>query len=550
MRIVRLPLTAAAFALGLGVAGGGGPGPARADTALSDGVAMRTIIRILTQYALLTARTMVDLTYDHLAVDPHSGDVVITGLKLYPVLDWDQDGTCVVEIGRIAGSANIGFEAISARREITGVTVAPSCFMPEQAGMMAAFGYDGLTVDNMSIDLSYDFASSAAELTVHAAVKDAAVVTLTAAFDYVWIRGVIPEPDNPGGDPYPVALLSEAEIVIENRGIYQALEPMLSAQIGDLQAVPQMVTGALMDMLSEGGTRSPSAAETDFVNNVAGELGRFIAERNRIVLSAAPEGGVWLNESLFENPGTAIAALNPVVSAAPLVSRSLIAPDALMAAISGQAGALDEAARLRIGGALLTGLGAPRSVAHGRALLQPLAEHWHAAAALLLAEALIEDGEPEHAYRMALRAAAGGESGGMTAADRLEQRLGVDFVLGAQFEAAQSWPGAAARQAADQALIEAADIGAMRERAHGAALGKGSPRSYAEAYYWASLAAAAGDRSSAALRERLDQRFAGAEGAARDAWKGISQAAAAHAIETWTDGGLGARVAALYGLAQ
>ena len=99
-------------------------------------------------------------------------------------------------------------------------------------------------------------------------------------------------------------------------------------------------------------------------------------------------------------------------------------------------------------------------------------------------------------------------------------------------------------------LIEAADIGAMRERAHAAALGRDGPRSYRDAYYWASLAAAAGDRSSAGLRERLDLRFAGAEGAARDAWKGVSQAAAAHAIETWTSGGLGARVAALYGVAQ
>jgi hypothetical protein len=50
--------------------------------------------------------------------------------------------------------------------------------------------------------------------------------------------------------------------------------------------------------------------------------------------------------------------------------------------------------------------------------------------------------------------------------------------------------------------------------------------------------------------ERLDRRFADAEDAACDAWKGASQAAAVHAIETWTSGGLGARVAVLYGIAQ
>ena len=548
MRFARLPLAAAAFVLALG--SDGPAGPARAGNTRFDGVVMRTLTRITTQYLLLAARTVVDLTYDHLAVDPHSGDVVITGLTLNPALDWDQNGACVVEIGRIAGSDDIGFEVIESRIEATGVRVAPSCFEPVQSAMMAAFGYDGLTIDNLSIGLSYEFASSAADLTVHAAVKDAAVVTLTAAFDYVWISGLVPNPGNPEGDPVPVVQLSEAEIVIENRGIYERLEPMLAEQIGDLKAVPQMVTTILMDGLSEGGTRSPSAAETGFVDNLASEVGRFIAEKNRIVLSAAPEGGVWLNESIFESPGTIIAALNPMVSSAPLVGRALIAPAELTAAISGQAASLDEAARLRVGRALLTGLGAPRSVAHGRALLQPMAENWHAGAALLLAEALIEDGEAQQAYRMALRAAAGGESGGMTAADRLEQDLGADFMLGAQIEATQGWPGAAARQAADQALIEAADIGGMRERAHAAALGANGPRSYGDAYFWASLAAAAGDRSAAALRERLDRRFAGAGSTARDAWRGVSQAAAANALQAWTSGGLGARVAALYGAAQ
>ncbi|GEM_PF-5392229 len=95
-----------------------------------------------------------------------------------------------------------------------------------------------------------------------------------------------------------MGLLSEAEIVIENRGIYE-WPPMLSPRIGDLQAVPEMVIGVLMDALSE--------------------------------------GGVWLNESLFAGPGPAIAARNPMVPAAPLVSRSPIAPGELMAAISRQA---------------------------------------------------------------------------------------------------------------------------------------------------------------------------------------------------------------------
>jgi TPR repeat protein len=550
MRLARSPINAAAFILALGSGWTAAPGAARADTTLIDGLTLRTVTRIMAQYTLLAVRTVVDLTYDHLAVDPHTGDVVVTGLNLYPKLDWDQDNSCVVEIGRIASAKKTGFDVIESQMELTGVTVAPSCFEPEQAAMMTAFGYDGLTIDSLSIDTSYEFGSSAADLTIHAAVQDAAAVTITADFDYVWITGLIPDERNRGGDPYPVGLLSEAEISIENRGVFERLEPMLGAQLGDLQAVPQMITAILMDALSDGGTRSPDAAETEFVNNVAGEVGRFISDKNRVVLSVAPPGGVWLTPDIFENPTVAINVLRPVASAAPLVSRSLIAPVELMAAINGQAATLNEEATLRVGAALLSGLGAPRSVAHGQELLLPLASDWHAEASLLLAEALAEDGEDEQAYHLALRAAAGGETRGMTLADNLEETLDPGFVLGAQAASANDWPGTTQRQAADAALIESADIGALRERAHAAALGKAGPRNYADAYYWASLAAAAGDSSSAGLRERLDRRFGGTEGAARDAWKTESQAAAAKAIETWTNGGLGRRVAALYGLAQ
>jgi hypothetical protein len=549
MKISRAPLTAAALVMALAPGAPTGPGIAKADTDLIDGISVRVITHIMTQYALLVARSFVDLTYEHLTVDSNTGDIVITGLKLYPILDWDQEGTCEVSIDRVIGSQDISFEAIESRREMTGVNVAASCFEPEQAGMMAAFGYEGLQVDNMSVDVSYEFSSSAADVTIHAAIKDAAVVTVTADFDYVWITGFLPEAGNYDGDPYPVGLLSEAEIAIENHGIYERLEPMLAGQLGDLSAAPQMVQGILMQGLSEGG-QAPGPAEVDFVNNVASEVGRFIQEKNRIVLSVAPPDGVWLSEDIFATPGSAIAMLKPKVSAAPLISRSLVSASELTAAISGQAGTLDQAARLRVGGALLTGVGAPRSIAHGRALLQPLAEQWDAAASLLLAEALAGSGEDQQAYRMALRAAAGGETEGVTLADALEERLDAAFVLGAQIEATQSWPGAAARGGADQALIAAADIGGMRERAHAAALGQGSPRNYGDAYYWASLASAAGDRSAARVRERLDRRFAGTEGAARDAWNGVSTGAAVNAVETWTNGGLGAAVAALYGVAQ
>ncbi len=415
--------------------------------------------------------------------------------------------------------------------------------------MMTAFGYDGATVDNVSIDTAFQFGSSAADITLHAAVKDAAVLNATAAFDYVWLTGVIPEPDNPSGEPYPVALLNQAEIAIENKGLFERLEPMLAGQLGDINEAPSVVQSILMEAVSDG-VNPPGEREIAFVNNVAEEVGRFVQNRDRLVISVSPPEGVWLEEEVFQSPATAIAALNPTVSRAPLVSRALIGAAELAAAIGGDAGELDEETRLRVGEALLTGIGAPRSILHGEALLEPLAENWNASAALLLAEALSTDGADGDAYAMALRAAAGGETRGMTLADSLEERMGAQAVLSTQAEASADWPGAEARIAADQEILNGADVAAMRERAHAAALGRSVPRSYADAYFWASLAAAAGDRSSAGLRARLDKRFPQAEGEDRDAWRGVSLASAQTAITVWTEGGLGARIAALYGVGK
>lgn len=545
MQITRMPAILATAAALAAVAQ-----PVAAQPVSPERQFMNTLTRFSTQYGLIMLRTLVDLTYEHLSVDPRTGDVVLTGLKVYPLVPWDQDGKCEVSFGRITRSDQIGFDVIDSRFEISDMKVSQSCFEPEQGAMLSAFGYEGLTASNLALDITYEFASSAAHLSLQASVEDAATVALTANFDYLWVTLPAFDPSAVSDDPQPVALLSEAEIAIENRGLFERLEPMLQAQLGDLSAAPQMVEAVLMQGLTEGGTKTPGAAEQKFVKNVAAEIGRFITERNRIVLSSAPEGGVWLKEDLFNSPASTIEALQPQVSAAPLNSRALLSTAQLQAAISGQTAGMDPATALKVGRALLTGIGAPRSVAHGQALLTPLAEQWNAAAALLLADALDQEGDTAAAYRMALRAAAGGESGALAAADRIEQKLPVETVLGIQAEAAAAWPGAAKRTADDQALVDAANIAGMRERAQDAALGRDTPRAYGTAYYWASLAAAAGDRGAASLRERLDRRFAGLDGAGRDAWKGVSQQAANAAIGIWTEGGLGARVAAMYGVVK
>ncbi len=63
---------------------------------------------------------------------------------------------------------------------------------------------------------------------------------------------------------------------------------MMTMQMGDLNAVPQMVQMGVGELLTDGGTRTPTPDETAFVQNLAAEIDRFLADRDRIVITAAP----------------------------------------------------------------------------------------------------------------------------------------------------------------------------------------------------------------------------------------------------------------------
>lgn len=495
---------------------------------------LRLVQQLAVQYSVMVARSFIDLTYENMTIVPGSNDLILSGVKLYPVLEWDQDGACEVAIDRLASAGANDLETASALIEISGLTLPRACFDPDLAGAMQGFGYDGLTADTVSIEIAYDLPSSGADVAIQASLVDAGDLTVSAEFDYLWVR-VDPEG---GDDPTPAALLGEAEISFENNGLWERLEPMAKAQVGDLNAVPQMAQLMLSQMLTEGGTRTPTDQENALVQNVAKELGRFLEEKNRLVITVAPEEGVWLEPDAFDSPFAAIAALDPVVSGTPVAYRALVGPEALGSALAGGT-ALGEADRIAIGRALLTGIGAPRSVSDGQALLQPLADEWNGEAAELIAEALETAGDSQGAYAMALRAMASGSSKAIGIADGLEPEMTLAEVLSAQTAAASAWPGAGTAQTEGEVIVQAGDVPAMRKLAYAASIGKGRPRDYGAAYFWASLAAAGGDRGAANLRDRLDTRFAGAEGGA---WSAVATTQASEALRIWTDGGLGATI--------
>lgn len=486
---------------------------------------LNLVQRIYGHYTVLLVRSFVDLTYDSLTVEPNTNSMVVSGLTLYPEMPWDNTGACMVDVDRVTLGSVTSFETLSSTIEVSGVALPSACLPPDVATALTDLGYkDGLHADTMTIEIAYDLPTSGADVTIQAAVVDAADVSLTASFDYIWVRF----PTDGGDEPEPIAYLGDAEIAVENAGLWERVEPMVAAQLGNLSSIPPMTELMLGQMLAgPDGQTSPEAQA--FAENLSAELERFLSDRNRLVVSVAPENGLLLDEYAFRGPAQAIAVLKPKVSGTPAAYRSLIDPADLAAALSGGAD-MDTETRLDVGEALLTGLGAPRSVQDGLALLAPLAAEWNGDAAQLMASAL-SDTDPAEGYAMALRAQATGSAGAIGLADGMEAGLDVEAVLATQENTVRAWPGNVEAARSMDAMITAGDIAGLRRMAFAASVGKDMPRSYARAYYLASLAAAGGDRAAANLRRRLDARFSTDDSGA---WRNEADRAAQVALETWT----------------
>ena len=171
---------------------------------------LRLLQRLATQYAVLMTRMFVDLTYDSIAIEPGTNDLIVTGLRLRPELDWDQDRQCEIAVERAVIADTNSLDLLRTTVELGGLTLPPACLDPAFAATLAGFGYDGLTADSMAIDIAYHLPSSAADLVVQASILDAAAIALSAHFDYLfvafpWPTATIPPRRRPSRSPSPAS---------------------------------------------------------------------------------------------------------------------------------------------------------------------------------------------------------------------------------------------------------------------------------------------------------------------------------------------------------
>lgn len=483
--------------------------------------------RALLQVGVLALRSHVDFTYNHITSDPHAGAIAMHGLKVYPDVPWPGEARCEIkaERARISGASPASWDTLRLRIGLQGATVSLGCIMPPVDQQIKAAGIDRIAMRHLDIDLSYRVGPGSLAVSANGGLTDLAAVTVNLDFPYFSIQE----------DDEFTARLSHASVTLDDSGLWARAQQILPPEFKDPNAVAAMLQAGLAEALRPvqihgQPAQRMGAAQQEFINAAVRSVRRFMEEPGSLTIEAHPAEPVLLDLDAVEDPQTLFERLQPTVSRHATPAEPVIGTAKLKAALNSPE-TLEDADRLLIGKALLSGIGAPRAEKSGRALLEPLATAGNGEAALALAGAL-RDSDPKAAYLLTLEAGERETDGAVALLDALEQQLTTPEVLTLQSEFHK--PKAPPEEGY-------ASLQAMRSRAIMHMTGFGAPRSYRQALYWATLGSAAGDRAAARLTEDLADRMRYRGEAATEAWRKQASAVAEAALADWLERGLADR---------
>ena len=460
------------------------------------------VVRLLLQNGLLAARTQADLVYDDLSVSLAAGQVRLTGLRVWPLLQHDEDGLCEIAVDEIA----LGLPAWGEtdrwdlRADLSQLDAPLECLPPPQREIARLGGLDRLRLPHVGIDATYDLGSAVADISLVAAGDEVARLEMDARFDYLWFEL------NDDDDPVPVAFLDRAVISLQDLGGLEVLLSFGPQALRDPDTAPAFLAGVFETTPLAGDGRSEELRD----EAIAAWTAILTGAQTRLELRLEPEDQVYLPPGGWTRPGDMIADLAPSLAAGRVPMRDAIPPVVILAALA-DSNAVSPADARRIARALLTGDGVPRDRAaateflRGRTIEDP-------DLGLMAAEALLPS-DAETAYEHALAAAAGGASGAVSLLDGIEDRIGLAAAIALQ-------PG-----------VEAANGERSMASVRARIVGRGLPRSYAAAGVLARLAAAEGAPGAAAALRRLDRIGLSDP----EAWAPIDAAAATRARTLWVD---------------
>ena len=490
---------------------------------LSDLVSFSNINEWVARVSLLFLRSVVDLTYQDITNDPYANRTTVTGIVIRPALTWDRGQQCRILAEQLSLSfTELGdWDRIAIRLELTGVTAPLSCLPPDAAGMAAISEIANLAADRVFVDIDYRMNSSAMRTSIHATLPNLAAVTADLDFAYVAVRE---DRDDP-----VVLELRHAAVMLDDMGLWQKAKKSMLPEITQPDVAAQTAAAGLTELFAimnpppkSGAQPQLDSAQAAFVQSAAAQVRQFVAKPGTLMIETVLPQPVRLDEQTLNDPARLFAMMQPVVSGRPATRHQIVPAAQLRAALTAPAN-LSNADKLRIGQALVLGIGAPRALAVGQALLTPLADAGDDEAALALAVSL-QATDPEAAYRFALKVGTGETSGLM---DRLEQSLTTPQVLALQSTAL------AAAAATIPSPHDFVPVTRVRAQALAHLRGSGAVRSYARAYYWALLGKAAGDQAAASIADEIETRMRHRGPAAATAWQAAADQARTDALAHW-----------------
>lgn len=492
---------------------------------LSDFISLSNLNEWVVRIGLVFVRSAVGLTYQEIINDPYANRTSVSGVVIQPSLPWDKGRNCLIHAERLSlTSSELGnWDRIGLQAELTGALVPLACLPPEVAGTVAIAEIPELAIDRLFLTVEYRLNSSALRANVHLTMPNLAAVTGNADVAYFAVQDDGPEP--------VIMDISHVALAVEDLGLWEKAKKIMPPEMTEPDAAAGMVQSGLTEMLgSMNPPGQPSAppsltpAQKEFVAAAATQARAFAANGGSVVVETRLDRPVRFSERMADDPAQLFAVLNPRVSSHPAAHEQVLGTALLTAGLNNPA-SLSDADKLRVGQALVTGNGAPRSPADGQALLKPLAGSGNSAAALALAESL-RASDAEAAYGYALLAGVSGADGGPGVMDRLEQELTTPRVLAIQAEALS----AAANMASPHDFVPLSDV---RGKALAHLRGRGAVRSYTRAYYWALLGKAAGDQAAASLADEIETRMRHRGGEAAMAWATAAEQARAEALAHW-----------------
>ncbi|MGR3435711.1 MAG: hypothetical protein ACU0CO_12615, partial [Shimia sp.] len=141
------------------------PAPALSqETGWAGMVAFDKILTAMLQGAVISARSVADLTYDGLAVTDAGTRATITGLQVIPILEEDVD--CTIDVDRMDLTLS-GWGEIDDLRltiDVLALEADQACLPADMAPIAAALGDATLFLNTATFDIAYHVPSAGAEI--------------------------------------------------------------------------------------------------------------------------------------------------------------------------------------------------------------------------------------------------------------------------------------------------------------------------------------------------------------------------------------------------